>query len=57
MAYDYPYRVEYDPKGDKEHYNVLRVGEGVICEGTNLAELRRLIEAANEIAGIKDEHR
>ena len=55
--YDYPYRVEYSPKGTADNYAVLRVGEGVICEGSNLMELRRLVEAANEMAASEDRGR
>lgn len=55
--YDYPYRVEYSPKGNIDSYTVLRVGEGVICEGSNLMELRRLVEAANEVAANEERGR
>jgi hypothetical protein len=53
--YDYPYRVEYNPKGTKENYDVVHTGEGVICQGENLSELRKLVEAANEMVAVSDD--
>lgn len=55
--YDYPYRVEYSPRGNEDHYEVVHTGEGVICEGKNLSVLRRLVEAANEMLASEDRGR
>jgi hypothetical protein len=54
MAYDYPYRLErtirYSQNGYTlvDTYKVLRTGDGVICEGENFNEMRKLVDAANE---------
>jgi hypothetical protein len=51
--YDYPYRVEYAPRGNEDRYQVVRTGEGVICEGSNVAEMRKLADAANEMLAME----
>jgi hypothetical protein len=55
--YDYPYRVEYSPRDNEDRYQVVHSGEGIICEGRNLGELRRLVEAANEQAASEERGR
>lgn len=51
--YDYPYRLELDTRTDRTVYQVLRTGEGVICQGENFSEMHKLVEAANDMAAIE----
>ena len=55
--YDYPYRLECSQRGQQQTYTVVRTGEGTICEGENLTELRRLVEAANLTEATKEKGR
>jgi hypothetical protein len=60
--YDMPYRLERDePASNNDyqlhHYTIWRTGEGVICRGTNFAEMRNLVDRANEAALQEAGHR
>ena len=50
MAYDRPYRLEYfvNRRTDRDTYAIMRTGEGIICEGENFDEMRKLVDCANE---------
>ena len=55
MAYDYPYRLEDHVKvtlTGKElcNYAIVRTGIGVICEGSDHMEMRKIVDTLNEQA-------
>lgn len=52
--YDHPYRLECNFRpNDTVVYEVHRTGEGVICRGENFMEMRRMVDAANEMTAIE----
>jgi len=48
--YDYPYRLErFVTHTGEVTYVIMRTGEGGICQGENFTEMRKLVEAVNEV--------
>ena len=52
--HDYPYRLEAidHVRHTPPFYEIVLSGQGTVCSGENYMEMRRLVEAANEMAAI-----
>ena len=63
MPYDFPYRLEhsvnYSHNGYsvKDSYAVVRSGVGTVCTGTDHHEMRKVVDALNEMALVYEEGR
>jgi len=57
MAYDFPYRLETHLKTTLSghtfnSYEIVRTGVGIICTGEDHHEMRKVVDALNEMARI-----
>lgn len=53
MAYDYPYRLEQVRKtGGEIVWSIMRTGDDPLCTGSDHYELRKMVDALNEMAEV-----
>ena len=58
MPYDFPYRLEHSVTysnghySTKDNYTIMRTGVGAICTGTDHSEMRKIVDALNEMAQV-----
>ena len=55
MAYDHPYQLEDHVKTTLsgktlDNWAIVRTGVGIICEGSDHYEMRKIVDALNEMA-------